>query len=110
MATPSTVVDPPRPEGTAPDAHYNRITNQWESPNDRVEVPSGQTGSTFPGDKDGAPVTGKPSFKDQVIGNAKKFAGKTFGKEHEVAQGEALLAGAGVSGAIKAGEQVKESS
>ncbi|MBW0487729.1 hypothetical protein O181_027444 [Austropuccinia psidii MF-1] len=35
----------------------------------------------------------KVSFKAQVQGYAKKFAGKTFGKEHEVAAGEARLQG-----------------
>ncbi|PLW45939.1 hypothetical protein PCANC_09699 [Puccinia coronata f. sp. avenae] len=32
-------------------------------------------------------------FKAKVEGYAKKFAGKTFGKEHEVAAGEARLRG-----------------
>ncbi|KAH8926496.1 hypothetical protein BT69DRAFT_1348021 [Atractiella rhizophila] len=38
-------------------------------------------------------VTGTIPFKDQVAGYAKKFAGKTFGNEHEVVQGEMRLRG-----------------
>lgn len=55
----------------------------------------------------------KPSFKQQVVGNAKKFAGRTFGHEHEVAQGETLLAGGTrreadeVAEKVKAGAEVK---
>ncbi|KAH9816793.1 hypothetical protein DFH28DRAFT_190119 [Melampsora americana] len=40
----------------------------------------------------------KVGFKAQVEGYAKKFAGKTFGNEKEVAQGEARLNGEEVVG------------
>ncbi|KAK9899450.1 hypothetical protein P389DRAFT_168425 [Cystobasidium minutum MCA 4210] len=35
----------------------------------------------------------KPGFVDQVKGYAKEFAGKSFGKEHEQAQGQAIREG-----------------
>jgi len=54
------------------------------------------------------PLPEKPSFRQQVAGNAKKFAGKTFGHEHEVAQGEALLAGESKEEARVAAEHVKQ--
>jgi len=85
------------------EGHYNRITKQWETP-DQYVVNTKQDGQTFP-EEIGEP--GPPSFKEQVMGNAKKFAGKVFGKDHEVAQGEALLQGKGVDGAIAAGEAAK---
>ncbi|GAA5830824.1 hypothetical protein JCM11251_001088 [Rhodosporidiobolus azoricus] len=85
--------------------HFNQITQRWELPSDRVEIPADQSASTMP-DADG--TTSKPSFKEQVNGFAKKFAGKAFGKDHEVAMGDSLLAGKGQAHAERTAEAVKQ--
>ncbi|GAA6020843.1 hypothetical protein JCM10207_001677 [Rhodosporidiobolus poonsookiae] len=85
--------------------HFNQITQRWELPSDRVEIPADQSASTMP-DADG--TTNKPSFKEQVNGFAKKFAGKAFGKDHEVAMGDTLLAGQGRQQAERTAETVKQ--
>ncbi|GAA5943273.1 hypothetical protein JCM10213_007946 [Rhodosporidiobolus nylandii] len=83
--------------------HFNAITQRWELPSDRVEIPADQSASTMP-DADG--TTNKPSFKDQANGYAKKFAGKLFGKA--VAMGDTLLAGQGQANAERTAEVVKQ--
>ncbi|SCV67399.1 BQ2448_5010 [Microbotryum intermedium] len=94
--------------------HFNPITQRFEADSAHV-VSSEQNGSTFPGDDNHssqgvktipAPST-QPSFKDQVIGNAKKFAGQAFGREHEKVVGGALLAGHGKEKAEQIGKEVK---
>ncbi|GAA6039937.1 hypothetical protein NBRC10512_008253 [Rhodotorula toruloides] len=49
-----------------------------------------------------------PSFKEQVAGYAKKFAGMTTGKKHEIAMGQTLLEGQGKEQAIADAEFVKQ--
>ncbi|ORY88116.1 hypothetical protein BCR35DRAFT_302033 [Leucosporidium creatinivorum] len=93
------------PTGEQQGGHYNRITKRWEADGEHV-VSSKQNGSTFP-EEVGEQIK-KPSFKEQVMGNAKKFAGKTFGKDHEVAVGEALLQGQGKDNAVAAGQSAKQ--
>ncbi|GAA6063681.1 hypothetical protein JCM10212_003348 [Sporobolomyces blumeae] len=90
-----------RPDGS----HFNQITQKWESPSSRPEVASSQGASTMP-DADGG--SSKPGFMDQVNGFAKKFAGKATGKEHEVAQGDALLQGRSKEEANVVKEEVKQ--
>ncbi|GAA5849736.1 hypothetical protein JCM8547_000548 [Rhodosporidiobolus lusitaniae] len=97
-------VAPPGYEG----GHFNAITQRWELPSDRIEIPADQAASTMP-DADGNTYSdAKPSFKEQVNGFSKKFAGKIFGKEHEVAMGDTLLAGKGQNKAEQVGEAVKQ--
>ncbi|GAA5962008.1 hypothetical protein JCM3765_007196 [Sporobolomyces pararoseus] len=88
------------------EGHFNQITQKWEPNGQRQAVETSQGASTNP-DADGGPE-GKISFKDQVGGFAKKFAGKATGKEHEVAQGEALLNGASKEQAERIAGQVKQ--
>ncbi|BGP15758.1 hypothetical protein JCM10213v2_003747 [Rhodosporidiobolus nylandii] len=95
--------------------HFNAITQRWELPSDRVEIPADQSASTMP-DADGTTcnevltlvtdTANKPSFKDQANGYAKKFAGKLFGKA--VAMGDTLLAGQGQANAERTAEVVKQ--
>ncbi|TNY21938.1 hypothetical protein DMC30DRAFT_177691 [Rhodotorula diobovata] len=54
------------------------------------------------------PTQTAPSFKDQVNAYSKKFAGKVFGKEHEVVLGESLQEGRGKDQALTDAEIVKE--
>ncbi|KDE07041.1 hypothetical protein MVLG_02619 [Microbotryum lychnidis-dioicae p1A1 Lamole] len=95
--------------------HFNPITQRFEADSAHV-VSSEQNGSTFPGDDHPSSAAGvrtipapstQPSFKDQVIGNAKKFAGQAFGREHEKITGEALIAGHGKDKAEQIGQEVK---
>ncbi|GAA6047011.1 hypothetical protein JCM3770_004150 [Rhodotorula araucariae] len=82
-----------------------QITQRWELPSDRPEIPATQAASTMP-DADG--TSNKPSFKDQVNAYSKKFAGKVFGKEHEVVLGTSLQEGRGKDQALRDAEIVKE--
>ncbi|BGP47711.1 hypothetical protein JCM10450v2_003576 [Rhodotorula kratochvilovae] len=59
-------------------------------------------------DADG--TTHKTSFKDQVNAYSKKFAGKVFGKEHEVVLGTSLQEGRGKDQALADAQIVKERS
>ncbi|GAA5942049.1 uncharacterized protein JCM15063_004282 [Sporobolomyces koalae] len=93
------------PSQTQADGHFNQITQKWESNGERPTVESSQGASTMP-DADGGHED-KVSFGDKVNGFAKKFAGKATGKEHEVAQGEALLNGADKEQAANVANQVK---
>ncbi|CDR48121.1 RHTO0S16e01706g1_1 [Rhodotorula toruloides] len=93
------------PEG-AQGGHFNQITQRWEMPNERPEIASSQGASTMP-DADGNNASG-PSFKEQVAGYAKKFAGMTTGKKHEIAMGQTLLEGQGKEQAIADAEFVKQ--
>ncbi|KAI5478035.1 hypothetical protein MNV49_005498 [Pseudohyphozyma bogoriensis] len=77
----------------------DRITQKWTAP-DQYVVNEQQDGRTFPEEIGEQPT--KVGFMDAVRGNAKKFAGKTFGK------GDALLAGKGVEGAKEAGREVQQ--
>ncbi|GAA5844116.1 hypothetical protein JCM3766R1_004527 [Sporobolomyces carnicolor] len=86
--------------------HFNQITQKWEPNGQRQAIETSQGASTNP--SDGGPED-KVSFKDQVAGYAKKFAGKSTGKEHEVAQGDALLNGASKDQASRIAQQVKQS-
>ncbi|GAA5994233.1 hypothetical protein JCM5350_001814 [Sporobolomyces pararoseus] len=88
------------------EGHFNQITQKWEPNGQRQAIETSQGASTNP-DADGGPEN-KISFKDQVGGFAKKFAGKATGKEHEVAQGEAILNGASKEQAERIADQVKE--
>ncbi|GAA5928060.1 hypothetical protein JCM1841_005892 [Sporobolomyces salmonicolor] len=87
--------------------HFNQVTQRWEGAGERPEIPTDQSASTMPGGSDAA--SAKPSFTEQVNGYAKKFAGQVTGKEHEVAQGDALLAGQSKEQAGQAGERAKQS-
>lgn len=83
------------------------MTQQWEDENAHV-VSQTQDASTGP--EQAQPGAGRePSFMERVAGQAKVFRGKTFGQEHEVAKGEALLQGHGLDKAKEIGEQVKQS-
>ncbi|GAA5880164.1 hypothetical protein JCM16303_001236 [Sporobolomyces ruberrimus] len=85
--------------------HFNQITQKWEPNGQRQAIETSQGASTMP-DADGGNED-KVSFGDKVNGFAKKFAGKATGKEHEVAQGEALLNGASKEQAGEIAQQVK---
>ncbi|GAA5912383.1 uncharacterized protein JCM6883_005650 [Sporobolomyces salmoneus] len=87
------------------EGHFNQVTQKWEPNGQRQAIETSQGASTNPAD--GGPEE-KVSFKDQVGGFAKKFAGKATGKEHEVAQGEALLNGASKEQAENIAQQVKQ--
>ncbi|GAA5873910.1 hypothetical protein JCM1840_000225 [Sporobolomyces johnsonii] len=87
--------------------HFNQVTQRWEGAGERPEIPTDQSASTMPGGSDAS--TAKPSFKEQINGYAKKFAGQVTGKEHEVAQGDALLAGQSKAQAEQAAERAKQS-
>ncbi|GAA6017111.1 hypothetical protein JCM11491_003263 [Sporobolomyces phaffii] len=91
--------------------HFNQITQKWEPNGQRQAVETSQGASTMP-DQDGGhddvrEGAARASFGDKVNGFAKKFAGKATGKEHEVAQGEALLNGATKEQATDIAQQVK---
>ncbi|GAA5894841.1 hypothetical protein JCM5296_007595 [Sporobolomyces johnsonii] len=105
--------------------HFNQVTQRWEGAGERPEIPTDQSASTMPGGSDAS--SAKPSFKEQINGYAKKFAGQVTGKpggdlpnssspararasqEHEVAQGDALLAGQSKAQAEQAAERAKQS-
>ncbi|EGG02466.1 uncharacterized protein MELLADRAFT_75449 [Melampsora larici-populina 98AG31] len=67
------------------------IGNANITPQVSSDQPLSDTNATSTGEE-------KVGFKAQVEGYAKKFAGKTFGNEKEVAQGEARLNGEDVPG------------
>ncbi|ORY88109.1 major facilitator superfamily domain-containing protein [Leucosporidium creatinivorum] len=83
---------------------HNPVTKSSEAGDEHL-ISSKQTDGTFP-EQVGA-QTKTPSFIEQVVGQAKVFRGKTFGKDDQVAVGEALLQGQGKEGALAAGEAAK---
>ncbi|BGP24283.1 hypothetical protein Rt10032_c03g1591 [Rhodotorula toruloides] len=76
-------------------------------PDERPEIASSQGASTMP-DADGNNASTGPSFREQMSGYAKKFAGMTTGKKHEIAMGQTLLEGQGKEQAIADAEFVKQ--